>query len=356
MATRRGPAALEAELEKIYTKFSQNPAVSEPSFTVQNEAASVDCSFASDKSQPFLAASITKLLTSVLLLKLEETGRLGLSDSLGKYLSESELAGLVVDSNQEIAGSITLLKLATNRSGIADYYRLKTLDPKSDIPELTRQDPGWSFQEVLDLAKSLPNELSKVSKRASYSFTNFQILSEVLERATGSKLSELFAEHIFSPAAMSQSTLLTKLSLGKFSESAPILYGTQSYLGASRIASLRGEGALISTNTDLVSFMRKLEEGSLVSKASVARMRNTTAKLFPLVHYGLGTMKLEIPGPLMGRIRPVVLYGHLGATGSFAFQHPETDSYFSGTVNQIGNRTLGTKLLFEIVSKTLRHL
>jgi CubicO group peptidase (beta-lactamase class C family) len=323
---------------------------------VQNEKAKLSYSFSTNGGKPFLAASITKLLTTVLLLKLEHAGKLRLSDPLEKYLSSSELKGLLVKEGQELAGSKTLASLAANTSGIADYYQLKRLDPESDIPTSTKLDPGWSFADVLEMAKSLPNELDQVSKRASYSFTNFQILSEVIERVTDDSLGNLFEDLIFTPCEMSESYLLTPNNLPRFSDASEIKYGTQIYLGASRMASLRGEGALVSSATDLVAFMAKLSDGVLIDKSSVAMMREPTNKLYPLIRYGLGTMKLQIPGPLLGSLKKAELYGHLGATGSFAFHEPKTSSFFVGTVNQLQNKKLGVQMLIELVAKTLRRL
>jgi CubicO group peptidase (beta-lactamase class C family) len=252
-------------------------------------------------------------------------------------------------------GEITLRQLVSNRSGIADYYQLKRLQPSSDIARETRADPGWDFQETLTMAKSLPGELKKVEKRTSYSFTNFQILSEVLERVSGKSLAQVFNEEVTDVVGLQTTKLLTKSNLEIFDQASPIRFGLQEYLGAARMASLRGEGALVSTTSDLIAFLRSLNSGNLVSSDSVQRMRHPTFPLYPLIRYGMGIMKVQIPAPIIGSNRTAVLYGHLGATGSFAFWEQTTDTYISGTVNQIGDKTLGTKLLLKLTAKVLKY-
>jgi D-alanyl-D-alanine carboxypeptidase len=289
-------------------------------------------------------------------MRYSEKGLLSLGDPLGKYLKDSELDGLLIRNGKNEAAEISLKQLVSNRSGIADYYQLKHLDPLSDVAKLTQADPGWDFQDALNMAKSLPNESEKVRKRASYSFTNFQILSEVLERVSGQSLAEVFESEVIDPMALKGTKLLTKGNLALFEQAAPVLYGEQQYLGAARMASLRGEGALISTTDDLIKFLRGVNSGHLISEESLSSMREPNFALFPLIRYGMGLMKIRIPGPLIGSLKSATLYGHLGATGSFAFWEQKTDTYIAGTVNQMGNRTLGTKLLFALTSKVVKHL
>lgn len=341
---------------KVFRKCQINPLASQPTFAVYMAKTDTFHSFGVTPDRPFLAASITKLLTAVVVLRLHEQGFFSIDDSLDKYLSDSELSGLLKPGVEDLAGSITLAELLANRSGLANYYQLKTLNPKSDIAKVSQSDPGWDFQEVLALTKRLPSEPHKVRKRASYSFTNFQILSEVIERVTGKNLKAVCESEIFLPGGLKGSKLLNKDELEEFHLASPVLFNNQKYLGAARMASLRGEGALISTSTDLISFLRKLNEGDLVSRDLVERMRSETRPMFPFVRYGLGQMKIEIPGLLIGSTRTPELYGHLGATGSFAFWEKRTDTYLAGTVNQLGNRRLGSKFLFEIVSKVLKSL
>ena len=347
---------LQSELTGIFSKYQNNPEASQPTFRVSNAKSGASFFLGANPERPFLAASVTKLFSAVVVLRLHDQGILSIDDSLDKYLSDSELRGLLQFEGVDLAGSVTLAQLLANRSGIANYYQLKTLNPNDDIAKVSEADLGWDFQEVLALAKTLPPETSKASRRASYSFTNFQILSEVIERATGKDLHHVFEKEVFSPSGLKESKLLNKQGIGDFYSASPILYGQQKYLGSARMASLRGEGALVSTSADLVSFLAQLNQGKLISGQWVERMRKPSSPMFPFVRYGLGLMKVQIPGPLIGTMRTPELYGHLGATGSFAFWEKRTDSYVAGTVNQLGNRTLGTKMFFEIVAKIMKRL
>lgn len=347
---------LHSELTGIFNKYRSNPSASQPSFTVYNARSGASYFLGEHPERPFLAASITKVLTAVVVLRLHEQGLLSIDDSLSKYLTDSELHGLLRVEGTDVAGSVTLVQLLANRSGIANYYPLKSLDPKADIASVSQVDPGWDFQEVLALSKTLPPETRKIRRRASYSFTNFQILSEVIERSTGKKLQDVFESEIFLPAGLKASKLLTKQSLGDFYAASPVLFGEQKYLGSARMASLRGEGALLSTSADLITFLQQLNQGKLVSKQWVERMREPSSPMLPFIRYGLGLMKIQIPGLMIGATRTPELYGHLGATGSFSFWEKRTDTYLAGTVNQLGDRSLGTKLLFDVLAKVTKRV
>jgi len=100
--------------------------------------------------------------------------------------------------------------------------------------------------------------------------------------------------------------------------------------------------------------MVQLNAGNLISTMDLSRMRNQMSPLFPFVSYGLGVMRIRVPGLLLGGTKSPELYGHLGATGSFAFWEKKTNSYFAGTVNQLGDPGLGSKFLLELVAKTLK--
>lgn len=347
---------IQTELTGVFNKYSRNPLASHPSFSVYNPKSELRKVFGENPGRPFLAASITKLFTTVVVLRLHEQGILSIDDPIEKYLTDSELKGLLKLNGAEVAGELTLVQLLANRSGLANYYQLKSLDANSDIARVSEADPGWDFQEVLALTKTLPTETQKVRKRASYSFTNFQILSEVIERSTGKALQEVFESEIFLPGGLKESKLLTKQSLDDFYGASPVLFQKQKYLGVARMASLRGEGALVSTSADLIAFLTHLNEGKLVSNHLVERMREPSSPMLPFIRYGLGLMKVQIPGPLIGSSKTPELYGHLGATGSFAFWEKKTDTYLAGTVNQLGNRSFGSRLLFEVVSKVMNRL
>ena len=70
--------------------------------------------------------------------------------------------------------------------------------------------------------------------------------------------------------------------------------------------------------------------------------------MYPLEN-GIGLMRFKLPKSFtMGKNVPV-LYGHSGLSGAFAYYAPETDTYYSGTVNQIFKPGTSYKLLVKIL-------
>jgi D-alanyl-D-alanine carboxypeptidase len=339
--------ALENKLEKILSRYPSNPLVSEPSVSVVNQKLGMN--FHHFANRKFFAASVTKIVTAAACVALDDVGALSLDEPISSYLSSEEVRGLNKHRGIDHSTNLSLRHLLSHTSGIPDYYRFKKLDPKSDIPTTTAADTGWSFKETLALAKQQTARFAPGSGKAEYSFTNYQIVSEILERTTGEELGALFARLVFAPAKMADSYIYSSGSLGEFKSVSPILFGKQSYLGSKRMSSLRGEGALVSTSTDLIALLRYTLGSSVSHLGSNALLSSGTTRIFPFIHYGLGVMRFRPPSLLFpGASRPD-LVGHLGATGTFAFIDRTTHTYFSGSVNQLGDKRLGSKLLLELV-------
>jgi D-alanyl-D-alanine carboxypeptidase len=292
-----------------------------------------------------LIASVTKVFTATLTLLLAEQKVLSLEDPLEKFLSTEEIKGLNNYKGEDHSNSITLENLLRQDSGIPNYYLGKRPKPGPNLARRVAEDPGWSFSEALELAKTYPSPFAPGGKKSNYSFTNYQILSEILERATKKPLAGLFETHLCAPLKLASTALLTPANLELFYQSEQILYGKELYLGARRMASLRGEGALVSSTKDVVSFWKKLFEGDLLSRQAIGLMTSKTKPIRPLVRYGLGTMKVGLPGVVIGRRQPVELVGHFGASSSFAFYLPEFSTYIAGTLNQMASPLLAPKLV-----------
>lgn len=292
-----------------------------------------------------LIASVTKVFTATLTLLLAEQKVLSLDDPLSKFLSTEEISGLNTHHGKDHSNSITIENLLRQDSGIPNYYLGKRPKPGPHLAKRVAEDPGWSFSEALELAKKYPSPFAPGGRKSDYSFTNYQILSEILERATNQPLAGLFETHISAPLNLTSTALLTHANLELFNQSEQILYGKELYLGARRMASLRGEGALVSSTKDLVSFWKKLFEGNLMSRQAYWLITSKTKPIRPFIRYGLGTMQVGLPGALIGRMKPLELIGHFGASSSFAFYLPEFATHIAGTLNQMASPLLAPKFV-----------
>lgn len=295
--------------------------------------------------QTHLIASVTKTLFAAIAVELAKQQRLDLDRPARDYAPEGSLEGLCVYRGQDYSSSVTVRHLLSHRSGIPDYYVHKKLNPRSDIPALTQADPGWTRDEALGLARTMPAATRPGAGSSAYSFTNYQVLGAVLEGVTGQTLSDLLTHHLCEPLGLSQTSLMTREEHHQFFESAPILFGNQEYRGAKRMASLGAEGAVVSTTADITRFFHALVAGEVVGVEGWAEMSAPLGQIRPGVGYGLGVMSLRLP-----RVMNVIhgfprIVGHLGATGFFGFWVPELGVTVVGSTNQLGDPMVSVRLL-----------
>jgi len=184
----------------------------------------------------YAIGSITKTFTATLLAQAVAEGRLRLDDDVRRHLTGEY-------PNLEFAGQpIRLSHLITHLSGLPRNF------PDSAVPT-SGADRDRFYRElhrvVLD---TIPGA------RFSYSNAAAQLLGFILERTYGQPLEALVAARIARPLAMSDTKITLRpaeraqMGRGYDSAGAPI--------DASRFESLQAAGALTSTVTDMLAYLR----------------------------------------------------------------------------------------------------
>jgi D-alanyl-D-alanine carboxypeptidase len=341
-------------LQRISERFSKNPLASQ--LTIRIETLSGEKFFYSQTgqdSQAFIASS-TKTFMSELFLQLDAQGKIPLDSLLSKYLPEDELQGLNTFGGQDNSKKLTVRQLLRNTSGIPDYYASKALRAGKGIAERTAGDPGWNYQDTLTIARSKKAKFAP-GEGVEYSFTNFQILSEVAERVLMKPLAKTLEDSIFGKLKLQDTYLFQREDSQRFRSLAPLLYGKQSYLGANRMASLRGEGAIVSTTADTMAFIKHFVAERLNGKFD-HELLGEAKRLYPGVSYGQGLMNIDIPRGVGGLGKPPSALGHLGATGHFMVFVPAIGSFLVGTVNQLANPILSVRFLAQLLYVLRKNL
>jgi len=140
----------------------------------------------------FQLASISKPITALAVLVLKEEGKIGIDDSVSKYIPELPYPG------------ITIRHLLTHRSGLPNYMYFAEKDwLNKDIPLKNR--------DVIDLMvehKYAPYYLP--DRRYNYSNTNFALLAYIVEQVSGMKFEEFVQRKIFDPCHMANSSIYNK--------------------------------------------------------------------------------------------------------------------------------------------------
>lgn len=268
--------------------------------------------------------STTKTFTAVVVLKLVADGDLTVGDRVSNWID-----GLPAAHQSQL----TVEHLLRMRSGLFDFV---------DHPTLLALDANlapYTLDSVLDLALS-GHPTFAPGERYAYCNTNYCLLQAIVEQTTGRPLGEEIAERILAPLHMRNTCYPAADDL---SVPEPYIRGydydqaTGGWRECTEVFCGLGDGAMISTASDLSRFFRALFDGRLLPEPLLATMQDFVARggSRPERAYGLGL----IADPLPCR----TVWGHSG--GGFGFDHaPFMDPATGRLVITMQNGTYGFRV------------
>jgi D-alanyl-D-alanine carboxypeptidase len=290
------------------------------------------------KDTPIYIASVTKMYTAAVVMKLYEQGLISLNDPMSKYLSPDLIKGIHVYKGNDYSNEITIEQLLSHTSGIADYYTEKGKDGKS-LFDLFLENPGksWTVDQVIARTRDeLPPHFAPGTD-AFYADTNFQLLGKIVENITGKRLQDLYADFIFRPCGCTHTWLvgLSQPQVAPSSAPADIFYNGKAITAMRSNGAYWADGGIISTAEDMIIFLKALNEGKIVSKDTLKLMRAWHKLEFP-IQYGYGTMYFQLPQQMIKLSGLTPLIGHSGTTGSFLYYSEDLDLYMAGSLDSVG--------------------
>lgn len=235
-----------------------------------------------DTATLFELASVSKQFTSMIIMMLQEEGKLTVDDPIEKYLPSLPYK------------QITIRHLLNHTSGLPDYQ--KVMDEHWD-----KSRAAGNPEIVEYLERYHPPMESQPGEKYQYSNTGYVLLASIAEKASGEDFIELCRSRIFNPVGMSFTNIRTreeKAALDNVALGHLYLPEKQRYIRADSFPSSdytiwlgnrKGPGRITSTSSDLLKWDRALYSGTLVKRESLeqaftpGRLNNDS-----LTHYGFG--------------------------------------------------------------------
>ena len=232
----------------------------------------------------FRAGSITKTFVAVLVLQLVAEKKLGLADTVERWLP-----GLVPNGDR-----ITVRQLLAHTSGLADYAG------DSAFLRRTLSEPRrrWMPRELVGVAVG-QGPVARPGERFAYASTNYVLLGLIVERATGTTVERQLRRRIFTPLQLTDTSFSAGTDVpGRHAHGyAPSQHdGIVGSLAAARDRSTASAswgwaaGAIVSTAPDLSRFFATLLQGRLLPARLLALMRPSEG-----ARYGLGLAAFRTP-------------------------------------------------------------
>ena len=265
----------------------------------------------------FCIASVSKQFSAVALLQLAERGILSLNDPLSKFFPEFQ-APFFKD--------ITLHHIMSHTSGIPDAR------PRSDRNFVLYSNDVTSVQYM----RTLDQLNFQTGTQYEYINPTFQLIYQIVERATGTPFENYMQENVFDKAGMMTCRYFEpdrniacmahgyeRDDKGAWQE---YDYGEESFFGT------KADGALYCSINDFVNWERALRDNKVWTAASKRLAYNPWIQIpadaeygyQPHTGYGYGFFVQDFPG------YPTHVY-HLGDNGGFtiyAGKIPERDIIF----------------------------
>ena len=245
--------------------------------------------------QVFRIASVTKMFTAAMVIKLAEHGQLTLDDSLAKYLPDFPNAS-----------HITLRELLNHTSGISDIVK----DP---TPGFMKRDVD-TVGLIEEIRKRQPDFAP--GTRLSYSNAGFILLGAVIEKVTGQTWHDALQKQLLEPAGLKRTyygdnALLIPGRVAGYTTDNPAHRVENASFISMSIPS--AAGGLVSTVDDLLHWMRALSSGQIVSDNGFQQMITPVHDL-----PGVSAMHGYGMGMYIWRVRGNEMVGHTGQINGFA--------------------------------------
>lgn len=272
-------------------------------------------------------ASLTKpVVTATLVMKMVESGKLGLEDTL---------ESLGIYGQEYTAGKLTIKELITHSSGLIPTYPL--------------YKNGKSREDYLRTI-ALMHERRQYPIVEEYSDLNFILLGLILERISGKSLDRLAQELVFNPLSMKNSTFNPVQETSRIAptekdpERGGLVWGKVHDEKSYYLGGVAGHAGLFSTMDDMAIFAEALLSGKVVRKRTLKAMI-TPQNIHIGGMFGLGWM-IKVPRPanpspsfgysgFMGDIAPYGTFGHTGFTGTSICLEPETGTFVIILTNRV---------------------
>lgn len=294
-----------------HDKFMGSVAVSlngELIYTRSVGFADVEKGLRADENSLYRIGSISKTFTAVMVMKAVEKGKISLDQTLDKYYP-----------TVPNAGKITIGHLLQHRSGIYNFTAAEDY--------LTWCTQYKSRAELLAIIVRGGSDFEPGSK-ASYSNSNYVLLSMILEKIYGKPYGVLLKKQITKPLGLKYTIWGGKVD--------PAMNQCRSYTHKSgwtleqetNMSVPLGAGGIVSTPSDLVKFSDALFGGKVVSSESLGLMRTFKDQI------GLGLFKI----PFYDK----TAFGHSGGIDGFTsvFGHfPDDHISYAQTSNGSNTNT-----------------
>lgn len=248
--------------------------------------------------------SISKTFTAVLVMKSIEEKKLDLSTKLSDFFPEIENAN-----------KITIENLLQHRSGIHNLTNEKEYWDYNTLPQ--------TESSLITIIKKYPSDFFPGSKY-EYSNSNYILLGFILEKLYKKSYAELIQDKIARPLKLTLTKVGGKIDVSK-NQANSYLFENNNYTKwqETDMSVPIGAGNLISTPSELLTFIIGLESGKLVTKKSLSLMKNFVD------NYGFGITKVPF-GKYWG-------YGHNGGIDQFLstlYYFPDLKTGISFITNQ----------------------
>lgn len=227
-------------------------------------------------------ASNTKMFVATVVMQLVDEGAVDLDASVETYLP-----GLVVGTGIDGAG-ITVRQLLQHTSGLPEYADQIAADA------FAVREQYVSPRDMLDVALERPAAFAP-GERWEYSNTNYLVLGLLVERVTDRALGEQIDERVVEPLGLEHTYLPHP---GERELRGPHPTGFHAKVAGELVdftaldpSFAWAAGAMVSTPSELNTFMQALLDGELVSEQSLAAMQTGVPagdELWPEATYGLG--------------------------------------------------------------------
>jgi CubicO group peptidase (beta-lactamase class C family) len=267
-------ASLQKRLDQVADSYTENNAFMGSVLVARGDEillskgygkANLEQNIPNDPDTKFRIGSLTKQFTAVLVLLLQQNGKLRIEDPVRKYLPEAPKSW----------EKITLVEMLGHNSGIPEIQSAPNFRNWAMSPHTHAEELALFRDRPLDFEPGTKNE---------YSNSNYLVLGAVIEKVTGEDYASVLRKRIFKPLGMNDSgadkdgLVLPKRAQGYNNENGSLVPAPSESMSVPWSA-----GSIYSTTNDLLRWERGLFGGRVLSYESLKTMMTQTK-----VSHGLG--------------------------------------------------------------------